>query len=89
MSDLIPPDRDRCQADVPTQGPFQLGGEIGDPNNGYRRRCRNAPAWIATETRPGRDGLRGSMSLCEGCKAAFVRQVGASAATFEPVKEAG
>lgn len=73
---LKPPDKDRCQADVPGNGPFTVGGKIGDPRNGYRVRCENKPTVIVTERVPGPDGLRGSMSLCATCLEAFHAQLG-------------
>ena len=68
---MLTPDKERCQAEKPTGGPFQLGGEIGDPKNGYRVRCRNKPTVIAAEVEPGEDGHRGSMSLCDECLVVF------------------
>jgi hypothetical protein len=67
MSKLEPVDRERCQADKPGNGPFVMGGEIGDPKNGYRIRCKNKPTYIATEKQPGKDGKIGAMSLCGLC----------------------
>lgn len=86
MSELIPPDPKQCQAEVPGNGPFTMGGEIGDPRNGYRVRCKNKPTWIATEKKPGADGFTGSMSLCEACKAAMEKQL-PGYANFTEIKE--
>lgn len=72
---LEPPDLDRCQADVPGNGPFTMGGEIGNPRNGYRVRCKNRPRWIAVEKKPGPDGQVGSMSLCDECAAIMEKQM--------------
>ncbi len=72
---LTPTDSKRCQADVPGNGPFTLGGEIGDPKNGYRTRCKNRPTWVATEKKPGPDGLKGSMALCDLCKSMMEQQM--------------
>ncbi|GAH06260.1 unnamed protein product, partial [marine sediment metagenome] len=80
---LTPPDKERCQAEVPTGGPFQIGGEIGDPRNGYRVRCRKVPTVVATEVNPDTDGRRGSMSLCEDCREVFNKQMPEGFATFE------
>jgi hypothetical protein len=82
---LTPPDLKQCQADVPGNGPFTIGGEIGNPRNGYRIRCKNKPTVIATEKRVAADGLQGSMSLCESCRAAFLKQLGPDYAAFEDV----
>lgn len=82
---LTPPDRERCQADVPGNGPFTLGGKIGNPKNGYRVRCENKPTVVVTERNPGADGLRGSMSLCEDCLAALHTQHGKGYADAQPL----
>jgi len=84
---LTPPDLERCQAEIPTAGPFQMGGIPGDPANGYRRRCAAPPTVIATERKPGADGRIGSMSLCESCQGAFIQHLGTLHADFEPVPE--
>jgi len=81
---LTPPDLKQCQADVPGNGPFTIGGEIGNPRNGYRVRCKNKPTVIATE-KVAADGLQGSMSLCDSCRAAFLKQMGEDYATFKSI----
>ncbi len=85
MVELTPPDRDRCQADVPGNGPFTMGGPIGDPKNGYRVRCGNKPTVIVTEREFGQDGQRGSMSLCEGCLAELHKQKGRKFADVQAI----
>ena len=84
---LIPPDLNRCQAEKPGNGPFVIGGEIGNPKNGYRIRCRNKPTVIATEKKPGKDGRCGSMSLCDECHNVFIEQLGKNYASFVDVGE--
>lgn len=84
---LEPPDYERCQADMPGNGPFTVGGPIGDPKNGYRTRCKNLPSVIATEKRPGEDGRIGSMSLCVDCIHKFIEMYGDDHATFTSTKE--
>ncbi len=74
LKPLIPPDPDRCQAKVPGNGPFTMGGPIGNPKNGYRVRCENRADVIITEDEPGPDGLRGSMSLCAECLGVLRKQ---------------
>ena len=86
MAKLTPPDLDRCQADKPGAGPFALGGETGDPRNGYLMRCRNQPIWIATEKEPGDDGQKGSMSLCDACRKVCETQDGLPAFNVERIE---
>jgi hypothetical protein len=77
---LTPPDKKQCQAEKPNGNSFMtLGGKPG------RVRCTNKPTVIATEAKPGPDGQRGTMSLCDECYAVFVKQMGASYATSEPI----
>lgn len=80
LTPLIPPDLTRCQAEKPNGHTFMtLGGVPG------RVRCDAAPVTVATEVAPGKDGRRGSMSLCAGCWAAMIKQLGAYYASFEPI----
>ena len=65
---LTPPDLKWCQAEKPGNGPFTMGGTIGNPLNGYRVRCDAKPTCIVTESRPGADGRVGSMALCDACR---------------------
>jgi len=66
---LTPPDRNRCQAEKPSGHSFMtLGGRPG------LQRCFGKPTTIITEAEPGRDGLRGSVSLCDSCLAVARRQ---------------
>lgn len=65
---LIPPDRKRCQAEIPSGNTFMtMGGLVG-----ARSRCANKPAVIVHETKTSsEDGQLGSMSLCEHCLGEF------------------
>lgn len=67
MTELIPPDREQCQAEKPT-GSFMTFG-IPKP-----ARCTNKPDWIATEINMAEDGLKGSMSLCDDCRHVLEKQ---------------
>lgn len=60
---LIPPDFKQCQArpNVLDHSPFSLG-PMPKPI-----RCPNLPVWLALEIKPGRDGIHGSMTLCQSC----------------------
>lgn len=62
-NDLIPPDFNQCQAypNVAKHSPFHLG-PMPKPV-----RCEAAPVWLAVEIKPGKDGLHGSMTLCQSC----------------------
>ena len=67
---LISPDLERCQAEKPNGvNPFTLGGRF------KWTRCVNKPLFIVTEKKPGKDGLIGSMSLCDHCLAVFNKQM--------------
>lgn len=80
MSNLIPPDTKQCQAETQEGGSaFRLGGRPRP------KRCTNVPTVIATEVRPGKDGVCGSMSLCDSCQAVMVKQLGVGFATISPV----
>lgn len=72
---ITPPDFSRCQARVTTKGPFGLGGPVGDPKDGYRRRCDAFPTHLVTEREPGDDGQMGAMTMCDDCLKVFYRQV--------------
>lgn len=67
---LTPPDLKRCQAEKPNgQNPFTFGG-------GHKMvRCTEKPLFIVTEKKPGKDGEKGSMSLCAHCLAVFNKQM--------------
>lgn len=84
---LTPPDRARCQAMKPGNGPFTVGGVIGNPRDKYRVRCETPPTVIARETRPGADGRCGSMSLCDSCRDVLIAQCGEGFATFHSLTE--
>lgn len=85
LKPLTPPDVSRCQAEKPGNGPFTIGGEIGNPKRGYRVRCTSKPVVIAKEAEPGSDGRRGSMSLCAECQTAMIKQCGKGFATFTTI----
>ncbi len=85
---LIPPDLNRCQAERktgcwPDAQRFMVIGPAG------WERCGNAPEVISTEIKPGKDGQRGSMSLCAACQIEMIKQMGAGFATFTPIKKGG
>lgn len=49
-------------------------------------RCKNKPTVIAKERKPGLDGRKGSMSLCDNCQEAFIKQMGSEFALFQRLK---
>lgn len=59
---LIPVDYKRCQAEKPNGATFMTMG--GTPQ---MIRCANKPTVVITETKEGKDGLQGCMSLCDDC----------------------
>jgi hypothetical protein len=66
---LEPPDLARCQGEWTTYNAWVMGGNV------YQRtRCPKPPTVIITETEPGPDGQRGSMSLCDSCLAVFLEK---------------
>lgn len=79
MSKLIPVDRKRCQAEMPNgAGPFTIGGRPG------MVRCTDIPSVIATEIVAGKDGQKGSMSLCLDCQKVMEKQMPGHC-TFEDI----
>lgn len=80
--ELEPVDKTRCQAETITYPNFmQLGGQR------KVERCAKKPVIVATEKEPGRDGLRGAMSLCANCLIEFQKKMGANFATYEAIEE--
>lgn len=77
---LVPVDKKQCQAEKPNGYSFMtLGGVPG------RARCTNVPSAIITETKPGKDGQLGSMSLCQACWLVAAQQLGPDAFTSRHV----
>jgi len=60
MSKLEPPDYKRCQAEK-KEGSFMTLGPR------YISRCKNKPVVVLVERKKDKDGLQGSMSLCQEC----------------------
>jgi len=65
---LIQSDIERCQAKIRKTDPFTFGG------NPKYFRCEKSPTVIVSEKLPGKDGLTGSMSLCNECLTALKKQ---------------
>ncbi len=86
INKLTPPDLERCQADAPGNGPFVIGGQVGDPNNGYRVRCKNNTTILTTENKPGKDGQTGQMGLCKKCMGVMIEQCGEDFCSFRSVQ---
>jgi hypothetical protein len=64
---LTPPDPDRCQVEWQSGSFMTLGPR-------QMERCTSRPDWIATEKRPGKDGQRGSMSMCDEHRKVFEKK---------------
>lgn len=79
MLPLEAPDLKRCQT-IRRSGSFLSMGGIPKET-----RCREKAVWIATEAKPGKDGRRGSMSVCDGCQEKLKKQLGPGYATFERI----
>lgn len=70
LAPLEPPDLQRCQAEKPNGTNFMtMGGAIG-----RLERCTRDAQVIVKERKPGKDGRKGSMSLCHGCLAQLIKQ---------------
>jgi hypothetical protein len=82
MKKLTPPDLERCQAEKSNGVNFMTCGGRHE-----MIRCENKPTCVAKENKPGKDGRRGSMSLCDPCAKVFVKQMGKSYATLKPINE--
>jgi hypothetical protein len=77
---LIPPDRFRCQAE--TRGPHSFMTFGPAPRF---ERCKNKPYFIAFETKPDKDGLIGSMSLCKDCQIEALKRLPKDFMRFEEI----
>lgn len=82
---LTPVDLGRCQAEKPGNGPFIMGGAIGDPRNGYRVRCDAVPSVVVRE-KSSTGGAPGAMSLCRDCLEVFDADVGIHTVDVEEVQ---
>lgn len=79
---LTPPDKKRCQAEYSNGVNFMtLGGRH------EMIRCAAKPTVIVTEVKPGKDGLKGSMSLCNACLEQLFEKMGPSYATAKSIKK--
>lgn len=70
MTTLTQPDLKRCEALKPNGNTFMTFG--GVPGH---VRCTAPPVCIATEKSPGKDGVRGAMSLCLSCMCVCIAQM--------------
>ena len=98
MTQLTPPDRERCQCERPnkTWSPFNLGPADVDPETGEKRggsrmedrrwRCNERPVCIVQETQPGEEGLQGTMSLCGDCLVRACIQLGGGVELVEDLR---
>lgn len=61
---LIPADTSQCQAMVKEGSFMTLGPRSWD-------RCTKKPTVVVSEEQPGKDGQKGSMSMCQECFEVF------------------
>lgn len=81
LKPLEPVDHARCQADIRSAyNPWVMGGDVG----GKWGRCENKPTWYVREVKPGKDGRKGAMAVCDSCKVECEKQVGDSV-SYEPL----
>lgn len=76
--EIEPPDLERCQADIRPSHSFMTLG----PRPSYER-CIEKPTVVVKEKKPGKDGFKGSMSLCTGCLLQFMTQMSPSQQDYE------
>jgi len=77
---LIPPDKERCQAEKSNGHNFMTFGGVPD-----FIRCIEKPVIIITERKAEKDGVKGSMSLCNSCWKQFIFQNDVSTVNVEPI----
>jgi hypothetical protein len=99
MTDLVPPNREQCQALRPNKtwspmafGPADVNSQTGEKRGGSTQndrlwRCRERPAVIVTETKSD-DGVLGSMSLCSDCFVQLCLQRGGTFEVTEDLRKA-
>lgn len=81
---LIPPDRNQCQREKMV-GCWPDARHFMNIGPGKLVRCTNKPSWIAKERKPGEDGRRGSMSLCDECAKFLIEVKGKGFAILKPI----
>ena len=82
---LIPPDKNQCQSQKkegawPDAQHFMI---FGPPR---MVQCTAKPTVIIHEKKPNKDGLKGSMSLCDECLKKAIEQLGGDFFTSVPIK---
>ena len=80
QEDLIPVDYDRCQCEEHNGAhALTVGGK-----SAYVR-CDKRPLYVVTESKPGADGVIGSMSLCEEHHEVLTNQAPAGYFSSKPI----
>lgn len=64
---LVPANPKHCQCWK--YEPFTMGGDV-------HHQCGNKPSWILRETKKGKDGLKGEMSVCDACRKEWAKNTG-------------
>lgn len=73
-----PPDLKQCQVLIKGGSFVTIGPRPID-------RCQNKAAYVIREVKPGPDGLRGSMSVCESCAEKFKRRTDVPKVTWKKI----
>ncbi len=79
---LTPPDFDQCQAEKSNGVSFMT--LVGRHE---MVRCDRPPTVLIVENKPGADGRKGSMTLCDGCLAVFRKQTPKDFATVKDLED--
>ena len=79
--ELIEPDKKQCQAEKPNGNTFMTLGGVP-----ALIRCEKNPVIIATESEPDKNGLQGSMSMCDKCWKVAIEQLGENYFRVQPIQ---
>lgn len=82
---LIPPDPKQCQA-LEKVGAWPDAQHFMNLGPAGWARCTAKPTVIVHEKKPGKDGRKGSMSLCDECLKKAIEQLGGDHFTSIPIK---
>lgn len=81
MSELTPPDFERCQTEIKEPGgAFAFGIR-------KHERCKEPAVYLLKEEEPDKDGLQGEMTVCASCYLIFDQTEQADTVTVHPITE--